>query len=112
MASTRGLHLAVFGFAAAICTMTFATTAPTYFDRSDGTAAASTFENVIVISLADFHDQRPAVDMLLPMVKSSRVASDFPAFRPSAVKERTSRSAVRPTAMSGWRSGRFRTLAA
>jgi hypothetical protein len=51
MASTRGLHLAVFGFAAAICTMTFATTAPTYFDRSDGTAAASTFENVIVISL-------------------------------------------------------------
>jgi hypothetical protein len=110
MASIRGWRFAMFGIAAAICTMTFSATAPAYFDPGDRTASAfDTFDNVIVISLADY--QTPAFDFL-QMVKEDRIASDFPAFRPKAIKERASRSAVRPTAFSGWRSGRLRTLAA
>lgn len=102
------LRFVVMGFAAALCSMTFATTAPAYFDPS-GTTVASSYDNMIVISVADF--QSPAFD-ILPMVKEDRVASTFPAFRPMAVKERASRSAVRPTALSGWRSGRVSRLAA
>jgi hypothetical protein len=101
------LRFLVMGIAAVLCSMTLSTTAPASYFDSGGTAA-SPYDNVIVISLADY--QKPA--FLLPMGKEDRVASSFPAFRPMAVKERASRSAVRPTALSGWRSGRVRTLAA
>lgn len=110
MANIRGLRFLVMGIAATLCSMTFSATAPAYFDSGGTTTTASPYDNVIVISIADY--QAPAFD-LLPLVKADRVASNqFPAFRPMAVKERTSRSAVRPTALSGWRSGRIRTLAA
>jgi hypothetical protein len=113
MAGIRySLRFAVMGIAAALCSMTFSVTAPAYFD-SGGTATntASPFDNVIVISLADV--QSPAFDIMPLLKQQDRVGSDHPpAFRPKAIKERASRSAVRPTAVSGWRSGRIRTLAA
>lgn len=105
-----GLRFAVMGLVATLCSMTFATTAPTYFDSGGATATTtmSPFDNVIVISLAA--DHQPAFD-IMPIIKHDRVASDYPAFRPMAIKECASRFAVRPTALSGWRSGRVRTLA-
>lgn len=108
MASFRGWRLAVFGLAAAICTMSFLASSQAYSDPG-GSTTASPFDNVIVISLADY--QLPAFDVL-PVVKEDRVTSYPPSFRPKAIKERASRFAVRPTSVSGWRSGRVRTLAA
>lgn len=115
MAGIRySLRFAVTGIAAALCSMTFSVTAPAYFDSGGGTATstyAAPFDNIIVISLADV--QAPAFDIMPLLKQQDRVASDHPpAFRPKAIKERASRSAVRPTAVSGWRSGRTRTLAA
>lgn len=110
MIPIRSWRFAAFGLVAAICTMTFATTAPAYFDPVSRTASAfDTCDNVFVISLTGY--QSAAFD-ILHIVKEDRVASQPPAFRHKAIKERASRSAVRPTAVSGRRSGRTRTLAA
>jgi hypothetical protein len=108
MASNRGWRFFTFGVTAALCTMILSASASAYFDPS-GSTIARPYDNMIVISIADY--QLPAFDILLPLVREDRVASSFPAFRPLAVKERASRSAVRATVLSGWRSGRVRTLA-
>lgn len=109
MASRYGLRFVVMGLAGVLCSMTIATTTQAYFDSGGGTASASTwYDNVIV--LTDY-DPMPASAFLLPVAKEQRITSEHRAFQPKAIKERASRSAVRPTALSGWRSGRTRTLA-
>lgn len=102
------LRFAVMGIAAALCSMTLTTTAPAFHD-SGGTMATTMSPFEIVLS---YDDVMPASLFVLPVIKEQRIASDHQAFRPMAIKERASRSAVRPTALSGWRSGRIRTLAA
>lgn len=110
MALILGWRFAAAGLIAALCTMTFSVTAPAHFDSGGTTTATSYSDNAIVISFASNY-LSPAFD-ILSLVKEDRVASHPSAFRPKAIKERASRSAVRPTAVSGWRSGRVRTLAA
>lgn len=106
------LRFACFGFAAALCSLTMATSArASYFDADGGTTltTATSFNAVIVLAYADY---QPAF-RLSAIAEHERIASDHhPVFRHSPIKERASRSAVRPTAISGWRSGRIRTLAA
>jgi hypothetical protein len=109
MALASGWRFLTVGITAALCTMVLSVGASAYSDPDSSTTVRN-YDNVIVISMSDYY-RSDAFD-ILPLVKEDRVASDFPAFRPKAVKERASRSAVRPTAVSGWRSGRIRTLAA
>lgn len=109
MAHLSGWRTYCAGIVAALASMTFSVNAPAYFD-SGGTATSTFDHGVIVISFTGYS---PASDFVLPVIKEQRVASDQrPAFRHHAIKERASRSAVRPTAVSGWRSGRVRTLSA
>jgi hypothetical protein len=111
MAYYRGLRYAVLAAAAVMLgTITTATTAPdSYFDSGGGTLSTmSPFDNnIIMLSYADY---QPAVEFKA-VAEHQRIASYYPAFRDMPRKERASRSAVRPTAVSGWRSGRVRTLA-
>jgi hypothetical protein len=68
--------------------------------------------NVIVVGFSGDGDLRliaPLADLSIPAAIPG--SDQRPTFKPAAIKQRASRSAVRPTAIAGWRSGRTRHLA-
>lgn len=109
MAYFKGMRLALVAAIGIIATATVTASAHDYFD-SGGTATvtASGYDNSII-----FYAVPADVAMVaMPAVADVRRAANVPpSSRPKANKERASRSAVRPTAFAGWRSGRTRTLA-
>jgi hypothetical protein len=88
----------------ALCTFTTSASNATY----DGTSwTASHGYNVYVVEF-----DRHVSDLALPAFTLKQdVKRDYPSYAPFAQKERTSRAAVRPTSVAGWRSSRVRALA-
>jgi hypothetical protein len=95
---------------------TIATTAPAFASNhvTPTTSATAVASDVIVIDFTSAAVDR--FDFLAPLADLSIPAAipgsdQRPTFKPAAIKQRASRSAVRPTAIAGWRSGRTRHLA-
>jgi hypothetical protein len=104
-----------FGLIAAAM-MTIAATTPTYASNDVGssTAAPVSAGNMIVVGFSGVMADR--FDLIAPLADLSIPAAipgsdQRPTFKPAPIKQRASRSAVRPTAIAGWRSGRTRHLA-
>lgn len=108
MARSFGLRLGLIAAAITICTIS----APAFGDRTFSTqATASTFDVFADFVVISAYDYQPAF-ALSAVAERKVIERDYPAFKAVHMSERASRSAVRPSAVAGWRSGRVRHLAA
>jgi hypothetical protein len=111
MATPYGLRLGLIAVAVSLCTMTFATTAPaSYFDTDGGTSATTTYVDTSNVFFVSYADYTPAIEFKA-VAEHKRIVRDYPAYRSHPAKPQASIASVRPTSVSGWRSGRVRTLA-
>lgn len=109
MARYFGMRLGLIAAAVTLCTATYSATAPaSYFDNHSGTATVSAYaDNVIYVSYADYQSSLK----LEAVVEHKQITRDYPAYRSPIAKPQVNIASLRPTSVSGWRSGRVRTLA-